>query len=426
MSYYTSDIKTHEIQAYTNSSNFRTEFRLDANRLYMSNMRLMNVGWVQSGVNRDINRLVGSYGVIKSLNLFDDNELIDGLDNFNLWAAFNCYNKKNDSNLSTNEFLKNNNMGLVSKRPNDSTAAIDATVGPVGPDRQSTNVENTTPKSWLDVSAYLNFLQRSRYIPSHYFKRLRLVIEYETDILNLTPADGTDAVTSLEPFLVVDEMVNEQVIMEVMKNYGGIQYQPLETSRVVMPSITPKPSAPTDDGKITQEITFTIQGFNNKSINRLVMMPVGQSPQTSAVSSKYGKLQATSIYLNNYQVRTAEGNLLQGQGLTTDNQRRAMLTDLYGDCDDQVGAVWISNASSAIEDATNTLGYLSPFAVKVEQSNVQNFQVTVGRKAIFDTQTGIDQALTKYNQTLHLHFFAETQREIRVNPKDMSYSIAYV
>ena len=106
MSYYTSDIKTHEIQAYTNSSNFRTEFRLDENKLYMSNMRLMNVGWVQSGANRDINRLVGSYGVIKSLNLFDDNELIDGLDNFNLWAAFSCYNKKNDSNLSTNELFK--------------------------------------------------------------------------------------------------------------------------------------------------------------------------------------------------------------------------------------------------------------------------------------------------------------------------------
>lgn len=424
MSYYTSDIKTHELQAYTNSSNFRTEFRLDPNKLYMSNMRLMNVGWVQSGGNQKINRLVGSYGVIKSLNLFDDNELIDGLDNFNLWAAFTCYNKKNDADLSTNSFLKNNNMGIITKRTDDFSAATGSIIGPPGPDPEATSVETTTPKSWLDISAYLDFLKRSRYVPTHYFKRLRLVIEYETNVNKLTP-NSSNAVTSLEPFLIVDEMINENVIMQVLKNYGGIQYQPIETSRVVMPSITPKITAALDDNKIIQEVTFTIQGFNNKAVNRLVMMPVGESSAATTNSTIYGSLGATSINLNNFQVRTSEGNLLQGQGLTTDNQRRAMLTDLYGDCNDQVGAVWVSEAASAINDADQTLGFISPFAVKLEQENIQNFQVTVGRKAIYDTTGAIDQDDGFYNQKLHLHFFAETQKILTVSPKDMSYTIAY-
>ena len=416
MSYYTSSIETHEIQAYTNSTNFRSEFRLDADKLYMSNMRLMNIGFKENNaVTRDVNRLVGAYGIIKSLSLFDDNELIDSLDNFNLWAGFSCYNKKNDDNLSTNYFLKKNNMGLVSQGTNPSQNAV---VDVVLADNTADNV--TGARTWFDVSAYLDFLKQSKFVPTHYFKRLRLVIEYETDVKNLTP-NHTDPVSSLEPFLIVDEMKDPDVIMNVLKNYGTIQYQPIETSRVVMPAFA-NADLPTSssEGKL-QEVTFTIQGFNNKSINRLVMMPVGQSVE----STKYGKIMATAVNLNNFQVRTSEGNLLQGQGITLDNQRRKMLSDLYGDCNDQVGAVWVQNANTVIANDSATLGFLEPFAVKLEQEMVQNFQVTLGRKSVYDASVG-SQNLARYNQILHLHFFAEVVKEIVVNPKNMSYSISYV
>jgi len=415
MSYYTDDIETHEIQAYTNSTNFRTEFRLDADKMYMSNMRLMNIGFKENtAVTRPVNRLVGAYGIIRSLSLFDDNELIDSLDNFNLWSAFSCYNKKNDDNLSTNYFLKKNNMGLASQGVNPS---IDATVDVVLAD--NTADSTTGARSWFDMSAYLDFLRRSRFVPTQYFKRLRIVIEYETDIKNLTPAH-TDAVSSLEPLLIVDEMKNPDVIANVLKSYGTIQYQPIETSRVVMEAHPNLPTSADNEGAV-QEVTFTIQGFNNKSINRLVMMPVGQSVS----SNLYGNLMAQAVNLNNFQVRTSEGNLLQGQGITLDNQRRKMLTDLYGDCDDQVGAVWVQNANTVIANDSETLGLLTPFAVKLEQDMVQNFQVTFGRKSVYNVAGG-DQKTYRYNQILHLHFFAEVVKQIVVNPKDMSYRISYV
>jgi len=229
-------------------------------------------------------------------------------------------------------------------------------------------------------------------------------------------------VSSLEPLLIVDEMKNPDVIANVLKNYGTIQYQPIETSRVVMPAV-PTADLPTgagDEGKV-QEVTFTIQGFNNKSINRLVMMPVGQSVS----SNLYGNLMAQAVNLNNFQVRTSEGNLLQGQGITLDNQRRKMLTDLYGDCDDQVGAVWLQNANTVIANDSQTLGLLTPFAVKLEQDMVQNFQVTLGRKTVYNVSGG-DQSTYRYNQQMHLHFFAEVLKQIVVNPKDMSYRISYV
>ena len=56
---------------------------------------------------------------------------------------------------------------------------------------------------------------------------------------------------------------------------------------------------------------------------------------------------------------------------------------------------------------------------------VQNFQVTVGRRSVFDTNAA-SQDLGRYNQQMNLHFFAEVQKEVRVNPKDLSYSITYL
>jgi len=390
-------------------------------------MRLMNVGWQQStGATPAINRLVGCYGCIKNLSLYDDNELLDGLDNFNLWAAFTCYNKANDANYSTNNFLKKNNTGLTTIGASDNTGASDGisvTVQPLYSDFQNSDGSTTPAQSaWLDISAYLDFLKQSRYVPSHYFKRLRIVIEWETNTINLTPTSAA-AVSTLEPFLVVDEMVNDQMISEVLKSYGGINYQPIETSRTVLPVFPTLPTSNADDNQL-QEVTFTIQGFNNKSINRLVCMPVGQSNN----SNLYGNLNASAMKLDSYQVRTAQGNVLQGQGLTTDNQRRAMMTDLYGDCTDAVGAVWVSAASSAVgtgTEATNTIGWMTPLCVKLEEDMVQNFQVTVGRRSVY--ANGVTpQSNGRYNQQMNLHFFAEIQKQVAVNPKDMSYTIRYL
>ena len=417
MSYYTNSIVTHELQANTNSTNFRTEFRLDANKLYMSNMRLLNIGWVQNvaGIPA-VNRLVGTYGIIKNLSLFDDNELIDGLDNFNLWAAFLCYNKKNDDNRSTNYFLKKNNMAKVSVGLKSNGAIITKVL--------DDNLCNNTVGvgAWLDLSAYLDFLKKSSFVSTHYFKRLRIVIEYETDVGNLTPNSLTTTVSSLEPLLVVDEMVDDDIIMSVMKNMNDVQYQPIETSRVIMPVHANLPTSAQDEGQV-QDVAFTIQGFNNKSINRFTVMPVG----TQVVSTLYGKLMAQGMNLNNFNITTSQGDLFSGRGITLDNQRRKMLTDLWGDCTDQVGAQWVNTATSAITDAAQSLGFLEPISVKLEQEMVRNFQMLIGRKSVWDTVLGTgNQANSRYNQELHLHCFAEVVRQVVYNPKDMSYLITYV
>ena len=44
MSFYNGSIKCREFQPNSNSTNYRTEFRLPSDKVYLANMRVLNVG----------------------------------------------------------------------------------------------------------------------------------------------------------------------------------------------------------------------------------------------------------------------------------------------------------------------------------------------------------------------------------------------
>ena len=56
MSYYTQGIHNKQINPTTNSTNFRTEFRLnDPSTIYLTDMRLCNVGFSTESTPKSIN-----------------------------------------------------------------------------------------------------------------------------------------------------------------------------------------------------------------------------------------------------------------------------------------------------------------------------------------------------------------------------------
>ena len=73
MSIYTSQIKTHIIDPVYNQSNFRAEYRLEPDTVYLSNFRLINVGATSTGGVAQYGDAVGSQGVIKQISLYDEN-----------------------------------------------------------------------------------------------------------------------------------------------------------------------------------------------------------------------------------------------------------------------------------------------------------------------------------------------------------------
>ena len=114
MSFYTSGLKTSLIDSTYDRANFRTEFRFTEDKIYLSNMRVLNIGVTSNDdTGRAYNKLVGTYGVIKQISLLDGNEVISSMQDFNRYSAFKSYVKKNDANNSVNTYLQKNNMGFI-------------------------------------------------------------------------------------------------------------------------------------------------------------------------------------------------------------------------------------------------------------------------------------------------------------------------
>ena len=84
---YNSNIKTHLIDAVYDAPNFRSIYELPSNSVFLSNWRLAGVG--QYGSATTYNYLLGSHGVIESIELQDGADtILDQLHEFSLWNAF--------------------------------------------------------------------------------------------------------------------------------------------------------------------------------------------------------------------------------------------------------------------------------------------------------------------------------------------------
>ena len=92
-SLYSRDITTRIIDPQFDRENFRTEWRLPSNTVYLSNMRLIDMGidTDNGGGQVPYNPLVGAF-CIQSIQLFDGNQLLDQLQEASIYRAFQNFN----------------------------------------------------------------------------------------------------------------------------------------------------------------------------------------------------------------------------------------------------------------------------------------------------------------------------------------------
>jgi len=75
MSLYNANITTRLIDPVFNQANFRTEFRLHPDTVYLTNWRLINVG--VDGEDSEYHGVLGVESCIKNIYLYDGNQLLD-------------------------------------------------------------------------------------------------------------------------------------------------------------------------------------------------------------------------------------------------------------------------------------------------------------------------------------------------------------
>jgi hypothetical protein len=417
--FHSAGIKTSLIDAVYDRTNFRSEFRFDVDKVYLSNARLLNVGVVKVGGDASsYNKLVGSYGVIKQISLMDGNETLSNMVDFNRYTAFKSFVKKNDENNSIKKFLQKNDMGFVfnDTATNTRLEGLEDTTA-----IQTTEV--ATGKGWLSLRECIPFLSASQYVPTNVFRNLRLVIEYDTQVSSFASND-TLSYNTLEPLLVCDMMVNSKVATQMMMEYKGLSWVDVETDRMVLPEIFPVPNETTPNPQ--QQTSFLVNGFNGKSCNRMVLcnVPTGiLTYKEGNFYTLYSNMGSMNQYQQSVQVQLNGSNLFT-EPINTPNKRLASLVDNYGDATMPLGYGTYDGLTDLVENPLEVLGNTDYTCFSLGGARVQELVIEYSRVGVYDADLVEAQGLGRFNQRLTLQLFGEVQKRLVMNGKGQ-YVIAY-
>lgn len=435
MSFYTSGLKTHIIDPVHDSKNYQTEWRFKSDTAYLANLRLMNVGVTVGGILADktYNNLVGAASVIQSIHLYDGNQLLDQILEFPTWAGFSAYNQSNQTNEDMNQVLAKNKMGFVyggsatfgDQKPKLLTAYE-------GISFPTNALETLTQKAWISLKAILPMLDNSVYLPTKVFKNLRLVIQYNTNkrqvIADNTAGTGDEpSFSTCEPILVADEITDPQKQASINSQYNGVNFLSIEHDRVYVPAIGHDETKPE---------TFVPGGFDNKTINRLLIVNTPTDVAGKPSAYWYNSLGSVAQYNQSIQVRVNGQNIFPKNGITRPNERLALLSDTWGTCNAHIGSNTVNYSNVDATGNTNgptmdlnMVGTLDYFGCRIGQ-NILELQIDYTRTCkITDPGTGanglpndtVDDNRTL--QQLYLNLFAEANKSIKVGGG--RYSVLY-
>jgi len=371
-----------------------------------------------------LNPLTGNF-CIESIQLMDGGTLLDQVLEASILQGFRNYKKTNDENTSIQNNLTKNNLGFVlsgvttfdgqtPKLPNRNTLKMDAENGPseVGSELADT--------SWLSLKELLPFLSSSLYVPTDVFKNLKIVINWKnpSQLKNLVKTQNQNYSTLEETALVVDEVSEGEAKNKMMSSYQGVSFKAIESDRVVVPSITGIPA----DGTKEQQNRFLTNAFNNKSVERMVVV---QTPTEDFVTGNdlkgAGNQASQAQFRSSFQLRINGANHLSRDGLTRKNQRLATLTQSWGECNLIPGSnnVYnedlVTNNVAQGKEAQNLMGQFDYIACNVNKS-IQEMVVEYNR-------TGVD-GNADLNQQLLLNIFCEVNKAVSVENK--KYTVSYI
>ena len=287
---YNSDISTRVLEP-VNHSNNRSEFRLDNDSCYLSNLRLINVGGtttVSADDQPNANFAQGPRAIIKQIELYSGNQLLDQIVSMNDWDIYKSILSSNDQQQSAGCALRNTNWGFTSEgnaswatppvnpRQNDYyTVARDY----LQTTRNLPAAANASSDAWVSLQEVFAFLNSSIHLPTGILRDLRLVIIYNSVSGMSLVSDKNDitSFTPTRPLLVADEVNPGPMFDSFIKSYRGVNYTPVEGDRVMIPAVPLASLADTESGNnLESQSSHLLSGFTGKYVEKLVLMTQGQ------------------------------------------------------------------------------------------------------------------------------------------------------
>lgn len=415
-----------------NSSKFRTEFRIPSNLLVYTDMDVLNVGLQKTTNGNTEYNSFGAFSIIKSVELYDGSTLLDQVQAFDIYNSWKNIKQTNADNQSKGRATTGNDLGYLNfgEYTFDGNGAENSNplVVPFIPNytdvlygADATEADKKKNGKVLSLPEYLGILKGMSFLPPNVFKDLRIVINYNSNVLDAV-VDRTGTYETLEPFLSLRYEENEEVAMARMEEFGGGAYDTIEHASVVLPAV-----AVANDTTETQEESYFIKGFNDKYISELVMVKTSND-QTTYVSgnnthrfSKYGSVSQVDFSVQNrYNGITQFPNTLRGQ-----NRSLGVLIDSVGDYNMATAQNLVEIAEGGFQDYYNNRqlgGEASYLGWRVDDV-VKEWKMDVSRVAIGDP-AGSPNANLPQRQSLTLNFFGKSRKS--VVPTANGYVVSYI
>jgi hypothetical protein len=412
MAFYNASVTTKIIDPQFHQSLYRDEMRIQEEGLYGTNMRILNLGVLANGdsftANRTFNKLTGSHGVIQNIYLYDGKVVLDSVYDYKDFGAFQKYNNNNNANSDIQKVLSRNGLGFV--YDSDAFNPAGALTLPKIKEFNSQNgghfvhtSNESSPTGFLNLRDVFPLLQRLDFLHTGLFKNLRVVIEYnKADALTYN-ASGDVTATNI-PILVVDQYVDAQMANKWLASFKSVVWDAVELETVQLPAM----------GTSSQSSKYRLNNFGGKTLQKLLL----QKKATTVSSALYNLEGSETMFGESIQVFVDNSAVLPDSGIVSPNQRLALLTDTFSECNAHPSSANLSmyNASTSIDDYENRVGHLDYFGMTIGKK-IGSLDVTFGREYVTDLSA-------VYKQALILNFFGFVTKAIVASKG--SYQVIYV
>ena len=368
--------RTHIYDALLHN-NYRSELRLDPNRLYSSSLRLGNLGVDNEAHDLKYNSLSGVYSLIRNIYLMNNSDILDQLydahhflafntsvsnenaNNFSLWSHFNGNN--NAFNVGANHFgdgylgdgLEEQKIQVLPAMKTSSTLTGHLNL------QRCFNVLSQLPNGILDTSVFSN---------------VRIVIEWRdrNEWASCFQGDVNGKLLLMNikmPQLYADEILSP---VNVPKSYNA-QFLTFELDRIYA-------SGGVAGNKV--ETKQRSNGMSNKYLERVLIMNIKPDKLTSNDVEDAVKCDGSTAFQDELINVVVDGHsMIDFLGCDTESRKLGILTDCFGDVCMPVGAnkVSLTNKDNLFRDQAKFLvGKMSFFGCFI-RNNVSEFIVQHSR-----------------------------------------------
>lgn len=396
----------------------RVNFELDGTSLaYLPNMRLLNVGCSSNG-DHLYNRLVGAYAIINNIRLLDGKTELSACNVAHLIQGFKNINRTNSHSEAVDSKLSQNSVGWE-------VQGADRKIGRVEKVRNATALVANSASGWLDLRDIFPMLNSVSHLPTAVFKNLNIQIEYSTLLDRQLLVNTAAHVTSKRPILAVDVLQNPKIVARLNGQLKSARWLELEHDQFNIPQS--KNNGGADDQNLLQSVNPKINAFNNKHVERILIVKEFQNPlkviNGSGLQIGFGRYASPACFKQTVNFRVNGRNIFPRSGITGNNERLAYLIDAWGDCiaypsSNQYGLASIADVVVDGADYTGQLDYIGGYIGEYINDLVINYSRVglQGDGGLNDRRPTTD--------ALIAHVYCECAKQLIVNP-DLSYTIEY-